>query len=432
MAALYIRGMVESPNPHVDTAAAVYDEAVAWYRTTWDPDRRLGEWWDLLADAGWAFPTWPEGLGGRGLSADEAKAANRARADVGAFGSPTGIATFLTAPTLLHYGSDDQLARYMPGIVRGRDVWCQLFSEPGSGSDLASLATRAERDGDEWVVTGQKVWNSGAQHAKYGILVARTDPELPKHRGITYFLIDMEQDGVDVRPLREMTGDAAFNEVFLSEARVHDRDRLGERGEGWRVAMTTLSHERDPDNAGMGDAAAFSAADLDAPVGEYATALAEKVDGFSIALTGGASTMLSRIVDDNDRAGDPVTRQRLMDLLSKRRTSRWSGQRALAAVKAGGQPGPEVSTLKLSGSDIARRTRDLGLEAMGPSGMLWGDDSPEGGLFHAFSMFTPALSIAGGSDEVQRNIVGERVLGLPREPGDAEQREKPWSELPRS
>ena len=415
-----------------DSTAAVYEEAAAWFREHWDPDRRLDEWWDLLADAGWAFPSWPENFGGRGLSTREAKAVNRARNEVGAFGSPTGIATFLTAPTLLHYGTDDQLARYMPGIVRGRDVWCQLFSEPGSGSDLASLSTRAERDGDEWVITGQKVWNSGAQYAKYGILMARTDPDLPKHRGITYFLIDMEQEGVDVRPLREMTGDAAFNEVFLSEARVPDADRLGEPGEGWRVAMTTLAHERDPDNAGMGDAAAFSAPDLDSPVGEYAKALADKVDGFSIALTGGATSMLNRLVNDFDRSADPVTRDRLMTLLAMRRTSRWSGERAVAAVKAGGEPGPEVSTLKLSGSETARRTRDLGLEAMGPTGMLSADDAPEGGLFHAFSMFTPALSIAGGSDEVQRNIIGERVLGLPREPGEGEQREKPWSDLPRS
>lgn len=411
---------------------SVHDEALAWYREHWDPSRPLGEWWDLLADAGWAFPSWPEGLGGRGLSGRAAKAADRARVTVGALGSPKGIATFLAAPTILHYGTADHKNRFMPGIVRGRDIWCQLFSEPGSGSDLAGLATRAVRDGDEWVINGQKVWNSGAQFAKYGILMARTDPAQPKHRGITYFLIDMEQEGVEARPLREMTGDAAFNEVFLSGARVPDSDRLGDVGDGWRVAMTTLAHERDPDNSGIGDGAAFSRGNLEESAQEYAKSVAEKVDGFSLALSGGATRLMQSVVEDFGASADPLVRQKLMQLAEMRRTSRWSGARALAAVKAGGEPGPEVSTLKLSGSEIARRTRDVGLEAMGPTGMLWGEDTPEHGLFHAFSMFTPAMSIAGGSDEVQRNIIGERVLGLPREPGEAEQRDRPWSELPRS
>ena len=297
---------------------------------------------------------------------------------------------------------------------------------------MAGLATRAERDGDEWIISGQKVWNSGAHLAKYGILIARTDPEQPKHKGITYFLIDMEQAGVEVRPLREMTGDAAFNEVFISEARVSDADRLGDLGDGWRVAMTTLSHERDPDNAGMGDAAAFGRYDLDVPVGEHAAASAAKVDGFSLAISGGVTRVLDSIVDDHGAGADPVMRQRLTKILELRRTSRWSGGRAMAAAKAGGQPGPEVSTLKLVGSEIGRQIRDVGLDAMGPTGMLWADDAPANGIFHSYAMFTPAQSIAGGTDEVQRNIIGERVLGLPREPGEAEQRQRPWNELPRS
>ncbi len=416
-----------------DDQAAVQAEASEWFEQHWDPRMPLGEWWELLAGAGLAFPSWPEGFGGLGLPPALAKAAIRARREAGAFGPPNGIATFLTAPTLLTYGTAEQQRRYMPGIVSGRDIWCQLFSEPGSGSDMASLATRAELDGDEWVINGQKVWNSGAQHARYGILIARTDPEQPKHGGITYFLIDMTQPGVEVRPLREMTGDAAFNEVFFSDARVSDADRLGERGAGWRVAMTTLSHERDPENegSGSGGGAAFGSVDLSLPVEEYARQVEEQIDGFSLAMSGEAGSVLERIVDDRRSADDPVMRQRLAELTSLRRNARLSGQRAAAAVKAGGQPGPEVSTLKLLGSEMARRTRDLGLEAMGPDGMLWGDDAPERGLFHAYGMFTPALSIAGGTDEVQRNIIGERVLGLPREPGEQELRSKPWSELDR-
>ena len=413
-------------------AESVYAEAKAWYSENWDASMPLGEWWDRLATSGWAFPSWPEGCGGRELPSSAAKGAYRARKETGAYGPPNGVATFLAAPTILHYGTEDQRERFLPGIVNGTDTWCQLFSEPGSGSDMAGLATRAVRDGDEWIVTGQKVWNSGAQYAKYGILIARTDPDQPKHKGITYFLIDMEQEGVDVRPLREMTGDAAFNEVFLSEARVAERDRLGELGEGWRVAMTTLAHERDPDNAGMGDGAAFGTVDLAMSVAEHANVVSERVDGFSLSISGGVTKLLDELVDEFGGSEDAVDRQRLMQILAMRRTARWSGQRAMAKAKAGGQPGPEVSTLKLVGSEIGRQIRDVGLETMGPQGMLWGDDAPERGLFHAYAMFTPAMSIAGGTDEVQRNIIGERVLGLPREPGDAEQRQQPWSELPRS
>ena len=414
------------------TPEAVGADATKWFQQHWDPELSLGRWWQLLADAGWAFPSWPEGCGGRALPTSATKAAIQARRDAGAFGPPNGVATFLAAPTIMHYGTEAQREKYLPQIVNGQDRWCQLFSEPGAGSDMAGLATRAIRDGDEWVVSGQKVWNSGAQWAKYGILIARTDPQQPKHRGITYFLIDMEQEGVDVRPLREMTGDAAFNEVFLNEARVAESDRLGDLGDGWRVAMTTLSHERDPDNAGKGETAAFGSVDLEVTVKDHLSDLESKVDGFSLALSGGVTKVLDDVTNQFDALDDPITRQRMAKIMEMRRTREWSGMRTAASLKSGGQPGPEVSTLKLLGSEMNRQIRDVGLETMGPHGMLYGEDAPTGGLFHAYSMFTPALSIAGGSDEVQRNIMGERVHGLPREPGEKEQRELPWSELPRS
>lgn len=411
---------------------SVKADAQRWFAEYWDPDLPLGQWWQLLADSGWAFPSWPEGFGGRGLSSAATKAAVQARREAGAFGPPNGVATFLAAPTIMHYGTEEQKRKYIPKIVNGQEIWCQLFSEPGAGSDMAGLATKAIRDGDEWIVNGQKVWNSGAQWAQYGILIARTDPQQPKHRGITYFLIDMEQDGVDVRPLKEMTGDAAFNEVFLNDARVAESDRLGDLGDGWRVAMTTLSHERDPDNAGMGDTAAFGEIDLAESVSEYSATLSSKNDGFSLALSGGVTRVLEGVTSQFEASEDPKVRQKLASILEMRRTSRWSGMRAAAKIKSGGQPGPEVSTLKLLGSEMGRQIRDVGLESMGAHGMLYGQDAPADGLFHAYSMFTPAQSIAGGSDEVQRNIIGERVLGLPREPGEKEQRELPWSELPRS
>ncbi len=411
---------------------SVKADAQRWFAEYWDPDLPIGQWWQLLADSGWAFPSWPEGFGGRGLSSAATKAAVQARREAGAFGPPNGVATFLAAPTIMHYGTEEQKRKYIPKIVNGQEIWCQLFSEPGAGSDMAGLATKAIRDGDEWIVNGQKVWNSGAQWAQYGILIARTDPQQPKHRGITYFLIDMEQDGVDVRPLKEMTGDAAFNEVFLNNARVAESDRLGDLGDGWRVAMTTLSHERDPDNAGMGDTAAFGEIDLAERVSEYSATLSSKNDGFSLALSGGVTRVLEGVTSQFEASEDPKVRQKLASILEMRRTSRWSGMRAAAKIKSGGQPGPEVSTLKLLGSEMGRQIRDVGLESMGAHGMLYGQDAPADGLFHAYSMFTPAQSIAGGSDEVQRNIIGERVLGLPREPGEKEQRELPWSELPRS
>ena len=411
---------------------SVKADAQRWFAEYWDPDLPIGQWWQLLADSGWAFPSWPEGFGGRGLSSAATKAAVQARREAGAFGPPNGVATFLAAPTIMHYGTEEQKRKYIPKIVNGQEIWCQLFSEPGAGSDMAGLATKAIRDGDEWIVNGQKVWNSGAQWAQYGILIARTDPQQPKHRGITYFLIDMEQDGVDVRPLKEMTGDAAFNEVFLNNARVAESDRLGDLGDGWRVAMTTLSHERDPDNAGMGDTAAFGEIDLAESVSEYSATLSSKNDGFSLALSGGVTRVLEGVTSQFEASEDPKVRQKLASILEMRRTSRWSGMRAAAKIKSGGQPGPEVSTLKLLGSEMGRQIRDVGLESMGAHGMLYGQDAPADGLFHAYSMFTPAQSIAGGSDEVQRNIIGERVLGLPREPGEKEQRELPWSELPRS
>ena len=242
----------------------------------------------------------------------------------------------------------------------------------------------------------------------------------------------MAQPGVEVRPLREMTGVAAFNEVFFTDALVPDDDRVGEPGDGWRVAMTTLSFERDPSNAGLGDTAAFYEADLTVPVGDHARAEAAAADGFSIAMSGRAPGMFDDVLAARSPGDQPVLRDRLARLAAERAVVGWSSQRATASMKAGRPPGPEVATLKIGGADAGKEMRDLGLEAMGPDGMLWGDDAPGRGLFHRYAMFTPAASIAGGTDEVLRNSIGERVLGLPREPDDADRRSTPWNQLPRS
>jgi len=391
----------------------------------------LGEWWRRLAASGYAFPRWPALAGGGNFTKAESRAITETRRAVGAYGPPNGVATFLVAPTLFQYGTHEQQERYLPGIVNGSVRWCQLFSEPGYGSDMAGLSTRAELDGDEWTVNGQKVWNSGAHDADFAILIARTDPDKPKHKGITFFLFDMHQAGVEVRPLREMTGDAAFNEVFMTDARVHERDRLGNIGAGWHVAMTTLSHERNPENPGLSETAPFGEVDLTRPVGEHAAAEARNVDGFSVSLSGGGGALFDRVISETGNDTGPVGRQKLVELHSMRTIGRWSNARAAARMKAGGQPGPEVSTQKINGAEMGRRMRNLGLESMGADGMLWGHDAPTDGLFHRYAMFTPASSIAGGTDEVMRNVLGERVLGLPREPGESDQREKPWNDLPR-
>ena len=411
--------------------SSTYDDASAWFEANWDPTMSLGDWWARLADAGYAFPRWPKMAGGRSFNKAESAAITRARRDAGAYGPPNGVATFLVAPTLFQYGTAEQQERYLPAIADGTVRWCQLFSEPGYGSDMAGLATRAELDGDEWTVNGQKVWNSGAHYADFAILIARTDPDQPKHKGITFFLFDMRQPGVEVRPLREMTGDAAFNEVFMTNARVHESDRLGDIGAGWHVAMTTLSHERNPENPGLSETAPFGEVKLSVPVGEHAVAEARNVDGFSISLSGGGGALFERVVNETDAWSHPLMRQRLAELASMRRIGRWSNERTAARMKAGAQPGPEVSTQKINGAEMSRRMRDLGLEAMGAEGMLWSDDTPTDGVFHRFAMFTPANSIAGGTDEVMRNVLGERVLGLPREPGESDQREKPWKDLPK-
>jgi len=392
----------------------------------------VGQWWSLLAESGWGFPSWPTQWCGRGLSGSQNKIVRREFAQRGVLGPPSGIGPFLAAPTLISHGTEEQLARYMTGIANGTDLWCQLFSEPGAGSDLASLSTRAERDGDEYVVNGQKVWTTGAQFADYAILVARTDPDQPKHRGLSYFAFDMKQEGVDVRPLKEMTGGATFNEVFISDARVPAANMIGAPGEGWRVTMTTLSHERDSGNpaSGGGGGNFIGAPPLNMSVGDFLKPRTdEKPDGFELAMSGGALGLPQKVAVDNGKSSDPVVRQELMEIHIQREVIRLSGLRAKARAKSGAGPGPESSTGKLLSSQLGRMVRETGLRAEGPYGQLVDDDAPQGGLLQAFGLFHPAMSIAGGSDEIQHNIIGERVLGLPKEPDPG--RDLSWKEQPR-
>src|SRR5438067_2512997 len=246
-----------------DTAQRTVDDVTTnvtdWLQANWDPELTVGEWWERLGTSGWAVPTWPEEWFGKGLSREEGVRVQRTIAEFGALGPPGGLGLLLAGPTIYTHGSPEQKERYLRDIVTGQKAWCQLFSEPGAGSDLAGLQTRAVKDGDEWVVNGQEVWTSGGQAADLGMLLARTDPDVPKHQGISYFAIDMHQPVVEVRPLREMTGRALFNEVFMTDARVEDSATIGGTNKGWAVANTTLAFERAGLGAGGGSAAGGAA-----------------------------------------------------------------------------------------------------------------------------------------------------------------------------
>ena len=397
------------------TPEAVRSELEAWIDENWDPDLTVGEWWRRLGEAGYTSPSLPSEWGGRGWSTRLAIAVRSTLSARGVLPPPSGLGTMLAGPTIVAHGTDEQKRRFVAPILDGRDGWCQLFSEPNAGSDLAGLQTRAVRDGDEWVITGQKVWTSMGQFADWGMLLARTDPDLPKHKGITYFAFPMRQAGVDVRPLREMTGRALFNEVFIDEARVSSDCIIGDLNDGWRVANTTLAVERSSIGSGGGEA--FSAAipgsrgDLDKRVGDFVGASGPTAGG---GVGPGTVQRLFALAREYGRAGDPVVRQRLAQLWTMVEVNRLSGLRAKAGS---GCTGGEGNLAKILLADTVRVARDVASEILGPAGTLADGSAPAGGWVHELVTFSPAPSIYGGSDEVQRNIVGERVLGLPKEPG---------------
>jgi alkylation response protein AidB-like acyl-CoA dehydrogenase len=412
------------------TEELVRDEVRTWLKENWDPDLTVAQWWDRLAESGWAMPQWPEEWFGRGLPGNLARVVSEEIRAVGAIGPPSGLGVLLAAPTILAHGTGAQKHRYLRPILNGEEGWCQLFSEPGAGSDLASLQCKAERDGDEWVINGQKVWTSGAQIADLGMLIARTDANAPKHKGITYFVIEMDQPGIDVRPLREMTGRALFNEVFFDDARVPDSARIGDLGQGWAVANTTLANER----AGLGSGG--SGAIGGAAPGAKARMLGRRVGDLAKQPTQRLSAaqpksgqMFQDLARENGLNDDPVVRQRLAELYVLTEIGRFTAMRSRAAKASGKAPGPEANTAKLMMSKITRLSRDLGLELLGANGMLAGKDAPMHGALQEMALFAPAVSIYGGSDEIQKNIIGERVLGLPKEPDADRNKTMPFREL---
>jgi alkylation response protein AidB-like acyl-CoA dehydrogenase len=422
----------------VDTAERVGHEVTAevtaWLEDNWDPDLTVAEWWQRLGPSGWAAPTWPEEWFGKGLSREEAVRVQQAISDFGALGPPGGLGLMLAGPTIATHGTEEQKRRYLRDIVTGTKAWCQLFSEPGAGSDLAGLQARATKDGEEWIVNGQKVWTSSGQIADLGMLVARTDPDVPKHQGITYFALDMHQAGVEVRPLREMTGRALFNEVFLSDARVADDAIIGGANNGWAVANTTLAFERA--SLGAGGSSAASAATPGTVAGDLQRRAGDFVQpGRGAARPSGpmfatAERIFIELAKGNAAIADAGVRQDLMRLHSYNEIGRFTSMRQKALRAAGSDLPGAGNMAKLSMSRIVRLSRDLGLRILGPLGMLHGYDNearqrvaaatgnPLASTVTELALFSPGPSIYGGTDEIQRNIIGERVLGLPKEPGN--------------
>jgi alkylation response protein AidB-like acyl-CoA dehydrogenase len=345
----------------------------------------------LLSDGGYMTPHWPTEHGGMGL--------DRAASDIvtevlAGFEAPDlypwMVGIDLIGPTILIHGTDEQARRWLAPIRTGTEIWCQLFSEPDAGSDLANVKTRAVRDGDTWRITGSKVWTSRGHYSERGLLLARSDGSVPKHRGITAFGVDMHAPGVTVRPLVQMNGDAHFNEVFLDDVVVADADRIGAPGEGWRVAITCLSHERG-------------------------------------ALAGGLGVSLDQLLALGRTpgvAGDDVRTDRLARAITELQIGHWSGERALEARRAGTPPGPEGSIAKLATNALIRAVASLGLESEGPAGTV----AREGDEWQTMWLVSPSLSIRGGTDEIQRNIIGERALGLPPEP--RLDKDRPFDERP--
>jgi alkylation response protein AidB-like acyl-CoA dehydrogenase len=340
----------------------------------------------LLHEEGFGAIAWPEEYGGQGLTNRHQVIFNQ---EVAGYSMPLGmfiIGHGMCAPTVLAYGTEAQRDRYLPPLLRGDEIWCQLFSEPAAGSDLAGVQCRAERDNDGWLINGQKVWTSGAHNAAYGLLLARSDPGSSRHSGLSTFIVDMANPGVEVRGLVDMNHDTKFNEVFFTDCRVGPSAVLGNIGEGWRSAITTLMNERV--SIGTSSPGGF---------------------GFPSAV----------LIDEARRSGrlaDPVTTDALVRIITAERIVQYLGMRVTEALLSGVEPGPEGSIAKLAGTKLSKDSAALAMELVGPASIAWDPASPAGATWADVETATPGLSIAGGTDEIMRNILAERVLGLPREP----------------
>lgn len=341
-------------------------------------------WQAELDGGGWGVPSWKPEFGGRGLSPAEVRVVKQEEARFDVPIGPYHVALSMVGPTIMQYGTDAQRERFLPSMRRGDHIWCQLFSEPDAGSDLASLRTRAVRDGDEWVVDGQKVWTSGARYADWGILLARTDPDSARHAGITYFLLDMATSGVEVRPLVQINREAHFNEVFLQEVRIPAANVLGDVGDGWTVARATLGAER---------------------MGIGTISMADRLERILVHARA------------NGRLASPVVRDRAIDTWINSTLVTLTGDRVSHALRHGGEIGPEASVIKLALSNLVEQLGSLAMDVLGPEGVLEGTGPNGYGDLQDQFLGQWSSRIGGGTEQIQRNLIGERALGLPRDPG---------------
>jgi alkylation response protein AidB-like acyl-CoA dehydrogenase len=388
-------------------------EVREWVSQNWDPSLSLRDWRERLVSSGWAVPSWPVRWYGKGLPAwADDIVADEIRRGHAVASIPAGLA----GPTILEQGPDPVRERFLRPLLTGEETWCQLFSEPSAGSDIAGLTTTAGLDGDSWVVNGQKVWNTSAHHADLGMLLARTDWDVPKHAGISYLILPMHQPGVEARPLRQMNKHSSFNEVFLTDARVPRDWVVGEVGQGWTAALATLAHERRFSRMGQPSLAGIDSG----PALEQARAeAAETARVYSwYPQRAGRADLVIEHARSMGVAADPLIRQEIARLVTLQRVSQWTADRAKRARQLGRPPGPEGSIGKLALSSIARQAARVHSMIAGAHGLLAGEDAPGplNELLAEITLSVPAQSIAGGTDEIQHNIIGERVLGLPREP----------------
>ena len=353
------------------------------------PLQQAKVWQKRKYDAGWACLGWAPEFGGRGASAIEEVIWRQEESQYELPANFFLIGQGMIGPTLMAWASDEDKARFLPPLASGDEVWCQLFSEPAGGSDLAALRTRAEPDGDDWVINGQKIWTSGAHYSDYGVIVVRTDPTVPKHKGLSYFYVDMKAPGVEIKPIKQLTGDSDFNEVYFTDVRVSDSQRLGEVGQGWQVSLTTLMNERAAIGGGFGQ--------MDVSL---AMSVAEEVE-----------------IDGRPALEDAAVRARIANWYVQEAGLKYTGYRSLTALSRGALPGPENSIGKLVGAPKMQAMSSYLMDLLGASGAI-ADESlaVKAGIIQRAYMGAPGLRIAGGTDEIMANIIAERVLGLPQEP----------------
>ena len=352
-----------------------------------DEVQRAKLWQMRKYEAGWSCIRWPREYGGRGASAMEQVIWNQEEASVRTPASVFAIGQGMAAPTMMAWATEEQKRKYLPPLASGEHVWCQLFSEPAGGSDLAALRTRAEKDGDEWVVNGQKIWTSGAHFSDYAILVVRTDPDVPKHKGLTYFFVDMKSPGIEVKPIRQISGDSNFNEVYFTDVRIPDAHRLGAVGQGWQVAITTLMNERAAigGGGGLGFKQVFE--------------LAQRLT-----------------IDGRPAIEDRAVRARLADWYVQEAGLRFTGYRSMSALSRGELPGPENSIGKYVGASKSQDMASFAIDLLEMSGVVSDPElSWRSGMLQETFMGAPGMRIAGGTDEIMLNILAERVLGMPQD-----------------